>query len=445
MPTPTGSYSLETILEAANIEAPDATDRIYSNEVREIISHKPAWIVRYGIGLFFVIIVALFTMCFFIYYPDIVKAPVRIVGENLPKQIVSRTEAKLVTLFAKQNTVVKQGDILAVLFSNADYKEVLAFESWINRAEKQVNAYNLNEVPTLPQLANLGDLQKSYQELSLQLYQLSWSAPSGYFIQKQEAIKKDLAVIEALKQNGDKQKSLIKQDLVLQQNLLQVNERMVNEKVLAPLDLNKDKSVVISKQQQLEQTDANTLNQDASLIAKSKELVEIEKSRKDIIQNFKTALFNAKTALADWKIRYIITAPESGRVQFSSYFQENSWIKQGQELFYIVPEQQILFAEVMASQQNFGKIKQGQAVNIALSGFPRNEFGVLKGIINYIPTVPYKDSAFLLKVQLSKGLTTSYNKHLPFTNNLAGTAEIITQDASLIDRLLYQWRGLWTR
>ncbi|MFZ8466511.1 biotin/lipoyl-binding protein, partial [Staphylococcus aureus] len=94
-------------------------------------------------------------------YPDIVKAPVRIVGENLPKQIVSRTEAKLVTLFAKQNTVVKQGDILAVLFSNADYKEVLAFESWINRAEKQVNAYNLNEVPTLPQLANLGDLQKS--------------------------------------------------------------------------------------------------------------------------------------------------------------------------------------------------------------------------------------------------------------------------------------------
>ncbi|MGS0000436.1 hypothetical protein ACUOIV_28295, partial [Escherichia coli] len=107
--------------------------------------------------------------------------------------------------------------------------------------------------------------KKSYQELSLQLYQLSWSAPSGYFIQKQEAIKKDLAVIEALKQNGNKQKSLITQDLILQQNLLQVNERMVNEKVLAPLDLNKDKSVVISKQQQLVQADANTLNQDASL------------------------------------------------------------------------------------------------------------------------------------------------------------------------------------
>lgn len=219
----------------------------------------------------------------------------------------------------------------------------------------------------------------------------------------------------------------------------------MNNKKLAPLDLNKDKSVVISKQQQLVQADASTLNQDASLIAKSKELVEIDKNRKDIIQNFKTALFNAKTALADWKIRYIIMAPETGRVQFSSYFQENSWIKQGQELFYIVPEQQILFAEVMAPQQNFGKIKQGQAVNIALNGFPRNEFGVLKGTINYIPTVPYKDSAFLLKVQLSKGLTTSYNKQLPFTNNLSGVAEIITQDASLIDRLLYQWRGLWTR
>jgi hypothetical protein len=439
------SYSYEDILEAANIEPPDQADRIYSNEVREIISHKPVWIVRNGISLFFVIIIALFTMCFFIYYPDIVKAPVRIVGENLPKQIVSRTEAKLILLNAKQNTVAKQGDILAVLFSNANYKEVLAFEEWIERAEQNSNAKNLNEIPALPKMANLGDLQKNYQELSLQLYQLGWSAPNGYLIQKKQAIEKDLQVIEALKQNGSKQKGLIEQDLALQEKLLTVNERMVNEKVLAPLDLNKDKSMVIAKQQQLVQTDAGNLSQQASMLAKTKELVEIEKNRNDIIQNFKTALFNAKTALADWKNKYIITAPETGKVQFSSYFQENSWIKQGQELFYIVPEQPVLFAEVMASQQNFGKIKQGQQVNIALNSFPRNEFGILKGTVDYIPTVPYKDSAFLLKVQLTKGLITSYNKQLPFTNNLSGTAEIITEDASLIDRLLYQWRGLWKR
>ncbi|MDP1843098.1 MAG: HlyD family secretion protein, partial [Sediminibacterium sp.] len=131
--------------------------------------------------------------------------------------------------------------------------------------------------------------------------------------------------------------------------------------------------------------------------------------------------------------------------QLASYFQTNSWIKSGQELFYIIPAQPSYFAEVLASQQNFGKIKQGQEVHIALNSYQRNEFGVLKGTIENIPSVPYRDSAFLIRVQLSKGLITNYHKPIIFTNNLSGTADIITEDATLSERLLYQWRGLWRR
>lgn len=442
---PTESYSLEAMLEAAKINQPDAADGLYSNEVREIISHKPVWLVRNGIGLFFIVIAALCSLSFFIYYPDIIKAPVRIVGKNLPKQIVSRAEAKLLNLNAKENTIVQAGAVLAVLQSNADYTQVTALENWIALAEKNINSETYPQLPKLPQLSSLGDLQKNYQDVALQLYQLGWSAPSGYYAQRTAAIQKDLQVIDELKTNANKQKALIGKDLALQQNLLRINEEMVKEKVLAPLDLNKDQSAVIAKEQQLVQNDAGTLNQSASIIAKQKELVEIEKSRKDIVQNFKTALFNTKTAIADWKNKYLIIAAETGKVQFSSYFQENSWIKMGQELFYIVPEQPMLFAEVAASQQNFGKIQKGQKVNIALNGFPRTEFGVLKGTVEFIPSVPYKDTAYLLKVQLTKGLITNYNKQLHFTNNLTGTAEIITADASLAERLVYQWKGLFAR
>jgi multidrug resistance efflux pump len=442
--TPISNNNLDDILKETKIVRGNPHDQIYSNEVREIISHKPVWIVRNGIGLFFIIFLSLFIFCFFIHYPDIVKAPVRIVGENLPKQIVSRTESKIVDLKAKQNATVNQGDVLAVLYSSADYNEILVFESWIKRVEKKDTLKNF-KIPALPQLLNLGDLQKNYQEIALKMYQLGWSEPNGYLVQKIQAIEQDVELIEALKRNGTQQKELIEQDLALQEKMLTVNELMVREKAMAPLDINKDKSVVISKKQQLLQTNVNKLNHDASLIAKTKELFEIAKERNDIIQNFKTALYNAKSALADWRTNFLIIAPETGKVQFSSYFQENSWIRQGQELFYIIPSQTNLFAEVMAPQQNFGKIMQGQQVNISLNSFPRNEFGVLKGTINYIPIVPYKDSAFLLKVQLTNGLITSFNKKLPFTNSLSGTAEIITEDASLIERLLYQWRGLWRR
>jgi len=32
-----------------------------------------------------------------------------------------------------------------------------------------------------------------------------------------------------------------------------------------------------------------------------------------------------------------------------------------------------------------------------------------------------------------------------FSNNLTGTAEVITAEATLADRLFYQWRGLFRR
>jgi len=141
----------------------------------------------------------------------------------------------------------------------------------------------------------------------------------------------------------------------------------------------------------------------------------------------------------------MIIASETGKIQMASFYQTNSWIKQSQEFVYIIPEQPTYFAEVFASQQNFGKISKGQIVHISLYSYQRNEFGVLDGFISSIPSVPYRDTVFIIKVELSKGLITNYKKEILFSNNLSGTAEIITENASLADRMLYQWRGLWRR
>ena len=446
------TYSLDDMLQVANVKSLDEADRIYSSEIREIISTRPAWMVRNGIALFFVIIALLFTGSFFVQYPHIIKAPVRIVGNNLPKQVLSKSEGKLVSLFVKDNDQIKEGAVLGIIQSSADYKQILILDKWIELQLKNLtiskntstNA-SWSNIQTLPTLNTLGDIQRNYQELSQQVYQLGWSKPNGYFEQKKQNIAKELNTIEALNQNAQTQKQLIEQDLQMHQHLLKVNEALVKEKVLAPLDLNKDKSAVIAKQQQLVQVDANKINQNNSAISKQNELIEITRTTNDIQQNFITALLNAKTAITEWKNRYMIIASETGKVQMASYYQTNSWIKSGQELFYIIPTQPGYFAEVLAPQQDFGKISKGQEVHIALNSYQRNEFGVLDGIITNIPAVPYRDTAFLIKVELPNGLITNYKKPILFSNNLSGIAEIITENASLADRLLYQWRGLWKR
>jgi len=42
-------------------------------------------------------------------------------------------------------------------------------------------------------------------------------------------------------------------------------------------------------------------------------------------------------------------------------------------------------------------------------------------------------------------LVTSYNKEIPFKQEMRGTAEIITEDLRLIERFFYQFKELVSR
>lgn len=57
---------------------------ILSNEVQEIISNKPAWIIRYGMVFFLVVILAAVGSGYFIKYPYIVPIKAKIIYEDAP-------------------------------------------------------------------------------------------------------------------------------------------------------------------------------------------------------------------------------------------------------------------------------------------------------------------------------------------------------------------------
>jgi hypothetical protein len=41
-------------------------------------------------------------------------------------------------------------------------------------------------------------------------------------------------------------------------------------------------------------------------------------------------------------------------------------------------------------------------------------------------------------------LKTSYGKEIEFKQEMMGTAKIVLQEASLLERVFYQFRGLWS-
>ena len=84
--------------------------------------------------------------------------------------------------------------------------------------------------------------------------------------------------------------------------------------------------------------------------------------------------------------------------------------------------------------QRSGKVKTGQLVNIKLSGYPYLEYGMVRGIVKSKSLVP-QEMLILLKLSLPDGLTTLYGTKLEFTQNMQGTAEIITENIRLLQKI----------
>jgi multidrug resistance efflux pump len=156
-------------------------------------------------------------------------------------------------------------------------------------------------------------------------------------------------------------------------------------------------------------------------------------------------LLKLKSRTAEWQQKFIVTAPEDGKLEFTSFIQENQLLSNGQELFFVQPNSSLYYAEMKAGQNNLGKIKTGQKVFIRLEGYPSEEFGYVNGKITYISNMPNARDSFLVRVELPGGLRTNYNKDIFFRNGLSASAEIMTDEKRLADKLFGRLKNVLNR
>ena len=420
---------------------------LISEEVKEIISYRPHWIVSRGNALFFIVVLFLLSLTWIVKYPDIVNASARLVAINPPKSMIAKAEGKLVKLFVANEQEVHKNQHLGYIESTSSYEQVMQLQDWISSTIQatQNNNYDGLVSSPLPDLTDLGELQANYQLFQNELAQTRHILQGGYYQKKKNALQKDVQYLAELKTISHEQKDLLTQDQQLQEKEYDAYEKLAKEKVIAPLELNQYKSKLISKDQSVKQINAQIINSDLSKQNKEKELFDLQKQVTDQEQQFHSSLLDLKSQVEKWLQKYVLMAPENGKVLFTSSLQENELITIGQQLFYIEPKETHTYAEVMASQQGLGKIKLGQQVLLKVESYPSREFGQLRGTVSYIANIPNRRDSFQIKVNLTDGLHTNYDKNIFFRNNLLARAEIITDDRKLIDRLLGQLRQVWDR
>lgn len=84
---------------------------------------------------------------------------------------------------------------------------------------------------------------------------------------------------------------------------------------------------------------------------------------------------------------------------------------------------------------NFGKVTSGQPVNIRLTAYPYQEYGIIRGSV-ISKTITESGSSVELTVKLTNGLVTNYDRKLEYFRNMQGDADIITGKQRLLQIII---------
>jgi hypothetical protein len=177
------------------------------------------------------------------------------------------------------------------------------------------------------------------------------------------------------------------------------------------------------------------INANTALSSKQKEILELDNQVTEEKGRFLQALNSLISAAEDWKIKYVLSASQSGKLSYAGIVQENQVLSANQEVFYVNPGNEEFFGEMAIPQNNMGKIKEGQEVLVKLKSYPFEEYGMIRGRISYISEIPYKDSVFMSKVNFKIKNSSDMKKPIHLKQGMIADAEIITQDATILQRL----------
>lgn len=154
-----------------------------------------------------------------------------------------------------------------------------------------------------------------------------------------------------------------------------------------------------------------------------------------------------RNAIERWKKQFLIVAPVAGHISLSKIWHSKQTVSAGEEILAIVPDMDrsvinsLIIGRASVSVSYSGKLKVGLPVIIRLDGFPVQEYGTVTATVSGISPIP-QNEAYLIDVGISDSLVSSYQRKIPFRQEMTGSMKIITENKRMIDRILGTLREL---
>jgi len=418
---------------------------IRSDEVNEILTRPPGWILRcgsivlLGITALFIIGSALFK------YPDTLTAPIVVTSENLPAQLVAKTTGSVEELFRKDGDIVSKGDIIALIENTANFEDYRKLNVIIDSLYGGTLSCDSIDTGIFPTSLQLGDIQNSYNQFLSALKECKNFIKLDYHKKKISLVKRTLEAERSMIRKYSGKLSLSLEQVSIATIRCDRDSALLSQKVISQLDYESSKTSKLTARQDYEAV-RNSLDElKLSSLQSEQSILDLELDREkqlNALENSFSADYDLlRAAIRKWEQDYLLISPLDGKVYFTKFWQKNQNVSAGDIVFTVVPVREAnISGKIYLPLAGAGKVKVGQKVNIKFDNYPYMEFGMLEVAVAGVSSVPAiidEERVYVVDVKLPAKLRTNYGKELQFSEEMRGTAEIITVNLSLLQRVVF--------
>ncbi len=407
-------------------------------ELQQILGNPPGWLLHWGTTFIAVGLIIFLALAWFIKYPDAVPARIVLTTEQPPIRVYAETFGKLDEFRVADQETVKEGAIIAVLDNPADLNDVVILDSFLQEIQGSFSEPDLLNVQ-IPRGLKLGDLQTAYADFSKSFDEYNFFFKKNSTDQKVRNLRAQIQKHDRLEESLNKQLVTAQNVVALSKREIERNEQLKEIGGVTATQIEAAEEEYLRNQQEVDNLNNQIINNRLQIERARMQIIDIQEAYEDGksmgIFNIQEDIQKIRSAIDSWKKRFLVLAPISGKVSLNKFRSSQQYINQNEELLIIVPDTNSkIIGKGMLSSVGSGKVEPDMHANIRLDAYPYQEYGMLQGKVQSISLIP-QDEGFLVELSIPQPLLTTYDEPIVFQQEMQGTANIITKDRTILERI----------
>ncbi|MBI5916426.1 MAG: HlyD family efflux transporter periplasmic adaptor subunit [Bacteroidetes bacterium] len=407
------------------------------NDLEALIGSPPGWSLRWGLTVLLLAVVGLLVIGWWVRYPDVVEARAVLTTQNPPIRLAAGASAKINVLKVANGQPVQAGDLLAVLDNPARLEDVQQLDVFLRKMAE--NSGDIGSAQ-LPETLQLGSLQGAFATFSQRFQDLQYFLQQDINYLKTSNLRSQITEIEHINQSLQRQEKIMVEEVALARRNMERDSTLLVRNSVSRLEFEQSQSAYLARRRELEALRSGTSQNQLRVREIQGRILDLQQLRSDDesdkLTAFRADLQRLQGELEVWKKTWLLTAPIGGEVALTQAWSEQQFVKEGEEVLTIVPQEASgrIVAKAVLSNASAGKVRPEMPAHLRLDGFPYQEFGVLNGRVGRIASVP-GEQGYELEILLPEKLVTSYGRPVDFRQEMQATARIVTEERSLLQRI----------